>query len=60
LSLIPKEAWKTLFKWGKQNKRVDDIEENPRWLVPAYPGAQEPMKAVKITRLVNQLASSRS
>jgi hypothetical protein len=60
LSLIPKEAWKTLFQWGKQSKRVDDIEENPRWLVPAYPGAQEPMKAVKITRFVNQLASSRS
>ena len=60
LSLIPKEAWKTLFKWGKQSNRVDDIEENPRWLVPAYPGAQEPMKAVKITRLVNQWTSSRS
>jgi len=56
LSLVPREAWNTLFRWGKQDKRVDDIKENPRWLVPTYPGAQESMKAVKITRLVNQLS----
>jgi hypothetical protein len=60
LSLIPREAWRTLFEWGKQDRRVDGIVEHPRWLIPAYPGAHEPMKAVKITRLLNQASSNRS
>ena len=55
LYLVPTGAWKVLFSWGTQDSRVDD-KENPRWLVPAFPGAQEPMKAVKITRMVNRHA----
>jgi len=53
--LLPVAAYRALVDWGQQEARVDDAS-NPRWLIPASPFADRPMRAVKITRTVNQYA----
>jgi hypothetical protein len=53
LFLIPTTAYNTLVTWGKQGSRMDD-PTNFRWLIPANPGSKDPMKTLKITRILKK------
>lgn len=54
-ALVPKAAFRVLLAWGKQGDRSDGAE-NPRWLIPACPGACKAMLPLTISRLVRQPA----